>query len=143
MIQKKKFRNKIAMLCMIGMFIIGQSFNVLAAQQYVYSAERGNGPNLGENQITSYLIGRMNTTFSACLGIQVNGIYSIRGSGRVVEKRGTDFFKRAIDTQVSAMATYTVSVDSHINYCGVRCLGYYAYSPSSAVSAFAFQDIDV
>lgn len=142
MVKKKKFRNKIAMLGMIGMFIIEQSFNV-SAQQYVYSAERGNGPNLGENKITSYLIGRMNITFSACPGIQVNGIYSLRGSGRVVAKKGTDVFKRTIDTEVSALATYTVSVDSHINYCGVRCLGYYAYSPSSAVSAFAFQDIDV
>lgn len=123
--------------------IMEQSFNALAAQSYVYSAERENCSDSSVNKITSCFIGRMNTTFSACLGIQVNGSYTVRGGGRQVASKGTDFFKREIDTEVSATVTYTENVDSHVFYWGVRCMGYYAYSPSSTVSVFTFQDIDV
>ena len=142
--KKKNFIKTTAMLGVIAVLTLGQSLNALAAQSYVYSAERGKGDDPPSvNTITSYLIGRMNTTFSACLGIQVNGIYTVRGSDKRVAEGGKDFYKRSLDTQVSAMATYTVTVDSHIYYCGVRCVGYYSYSPSSAVYVFPMQDIDV
>lgn len=143
MIKKKNFVKKVSMLCMVGALTIGQSFNTLAAQ-HVYSAERVKGNDFpSESRITSNFIGRMNTTFSAYLGIQVNGIYTIRGGSPQVAAKGADFFQRSLNTQVSAMAEYSVTVDSHMYYCAVRCLGYYAYSPGSAVSCFAFEDIYV
>lgn len=142
--KKKDFIKKAAMLGVIGVLTMGQSFNALAAQEYTYSATRGQGSGGSSvSTITSNLIGKMKTTFSACLGIQVNGIYTVRGSGRQVAAKGADYYKRSLDTQVSAEATYTVTVDSHIYYCAVRCRGYYSYSPSSTILFFASQDIDV
>ena len=132
------------MLGIIGILTMGQSLNTLAAQRYVYSAERKPGQDPPSvNQTTVYLIGRMNTTFSACLGIQVNGIYTIRGGSKQITKECSDFYDRSPRTEISATQGCTATVDSHIYYCGVRCMGYYSYSPSSTVYVFPMQDIDV
>lgn len=138
---KKNFIKKAAALGVIGILTLGQSFNAFAAVSYIYSADYDSDSNNSTGRVTRYLTGTMKGT-SNYLGIEVHGVYTVRGSSRIVETNGASLNKSVVDSSVSAIAIYTGTIGDGRNYYAVRCAGSYKTSKNGSWYPVALQFVE-